>query len=180
MEAHSAVDPDNYIAICSSEKVVQGRYEQYSQEQLKACEITGDPVRYFAITPAFVEECMSGEFEDTVIILMSCNGLNQNYTKTAEAFIEKGVKIFISWNQWINSSQNDHAITLLLQHLINENKTVREAVREVNYYAAYWGAMLDYYPITADNYRISYYRQSGITGNAALIADAFLENKNQS
>ncbi|MGQ9624689.1 MAG: hypothetical protein ACUVT9_04890 [Candidatus Bathycorpusculaceae bacterium] len=177
--AHSAVDlPGGYIAISSSEKVVPGKYEQYSQEQLKACEIRSDPVHYFAITPAFVRECMSGRFEDTVIILMSCNGLNQTCIKTAETFIEKGVKVFISWNQWINSSQNDHATTLLLQHLINENKTVREAVSKVNFYT-YWGALLDYYPHTpeVEEYLIPDYRQSSITGTAALVTNAFFRKR---
>ena len=38
---------------------------------------------------------MSGRFEDTVIILMSCNGLKQGYYETAKAFIEKGAKVLI-------------------------------------------------------------------------------------
>ncbi|MEM3726078.1 MAG: hypothetical protein QXK98_04350 [Candidatus Bathyarchaeia archaeon] len=172
--AHSALDPDNYTAICSSEKVVLGKYEQYSREQLKACEIAGDPVQYFAITPAFVKECMSGRFEDTVIILMSCNGLRQNYFKTAEAFIEKGVKVFISWNWWINSSQNDHAITLLLQYLIGENDTIAQAVGKVNSHTN-WGASLSYQPETTEiaNYRIPDYRKSNITSDAAFMATVF-------
>ena len=176
--AHSALDPDNYTAICSSEKVVSGKYEQYSQEQLKACEITGDPFRYFAITPTFIKECMSGRFEGTVIILMSCNGLRQNYFKTAEAFIEKGVKVFIGWNWWINSSQNDHATTLLLQYLINESNTVIQAVSKVNSYT-YWGATLRYYPDTTEvaNYRIPDYRQNNVTSDAALMRVMFSETK---
>lgn len=121
---------------------------------------------------------MSGRFEGTVIILMSCNGLRQNYFKTAEAFIEKGVKVFMSWNWWINSSQNDHAITLLLQHLIDENKTVMQAVSEVNSYI-YWGATLRYYPETSEvaNYRIPDYREGNATSNAALMGVIFPKQK---
>ncbi|MGQ9641521.1 MAG: hypothetical protein ACUVUF_05270 [Candidatus Bathycorpusculaceae bacterium] len=177
--AHSAVDlQGGYVAISSSEKVVPGKNEQYTQEQLKACEISSDPVHYFAITPAFVRECMSGRFNDTVIILMSCNGLNQSCIKTAETFIEKGVKVFISWSGWIKSPENDHAITLLLQYLISENNTVVQAVSRVNSYA-YWGALLDYLPDTTDvaNYRIPDYRQSSITGTAALVTNAFFRKR---
>jgi hypothetical protein len=177
---HTALDEQGeYIAICSSESFVPGRYEQYSQEQLKLCNITGDPKKYFAITPAFIKECMSGSFEDTVIILMSCNGLRQNYFKTADAFIEKGVKVFISWNWWINSSQNDHAITLLLQYLINDNNTVMQAVSKVNNYYYTWGAALDYRPKTTEvgNYRIPDYRQTKTASNAVLLITGFFRKQ---
>ena len=129
--AHSALDPNKYVAICSSEKYVPGKYEQYSDKQLKLCNITGDPNLYFAITPDFIKECMDGRFEDTVIILMSCNGLKQDYYKTAETFEEKGVKVFISWDGWIDPSDNDHATDLLLDYLINKNDTVSEAVGKI-------------------------------------------------
>jgi hypothetical protein len=174
--AHSAIDEEGkYVAICSSERYngyIPKKYEQYTQGQLTLCNITVDPVYYFAITPKFVEECMSGKFEDTVIILMSCNGLRQNYFKTADALIEKGVKVFISWNNWIDSSPNDHAITLLLQYLINENNTVIDALIKVNPPNHNWGgAALKYHPETTEvaYYRIPDYRQSNVTTNAAFM-----------
>lgn len=160
--AHSAVDPENYVAICSSEKYVPGKYVQYTSEQLKLCNITGDPFLYFAITPKFIEECMSGRFEDTVIVFMSCNGLNPNYTKTAETFVNKGVKAFISWNGWIEKPDNDNAISLLLKYLIEDNRTIFKAVQAVNAIPSYGLSKLDYYPHSSEveNYHIPNYKKS--------------------
>jgi len=171
---HSALDENHFIAICSSERYDSKKYNQYSLDQLTLCNITGDPTLYFAITPTFVEECMIGRFEDTVIILMSCNGLKQEYTKTAETFVEKGAKAWISWNGWIDPSDNDNAITLLLDYLVNKNNTISEAVYKVPSYFSFYGlSTLDYYPRPeVANYRIPNYKQNNTAGNvgSAVIA----------
>ncbi|MBE0520328.1 hypothetical protein IBX35_04730 [Candidatus Bathyarchaeota archaeon] len=180
---HSALDLDGeFVAICSSEKHIPGKYEQYSADQLTLCNITGDRNLYFAITPKFVEECMSGRFEDTVIVFMSCNGLKQGYTKTAETFVEKGAKAWISWNGWIDASDNDHAITLLLDYLINKNNTISEAVHKTPSYPSFYGSSkLDYYPRPeVKDYRIPDYKEANIARNAppAVIA-VFLRAKSK-
>jgi len=167
--AHSALNLENkYIAISTSEKYSPEKYNQYSNDQLTLCNITDDPTLYFAITPIFIKECMSGGFEDTVIVFMSCNGLKKDYYKTAEAFIEKGVKVFISWDGWIDSPNNDHAITLLLDYLINKNNTISEAVNKVPSYSStsYGPSTLDYYPRPeAAGYRIPDYKENSILTN---------------
>jgi len=174
---HSALDPNYYVAISTSEIYVQGKYTQYSQDQLKLCNITGDPQLYFAITPDFVRECMVGRFEDTVIIFMSCNGLKEGYYETADSFIEKGVKVFISWDEWVSSSDNDNAITLLLQYLINENNTIGEAVDRIpRCYSSYGSSKLDYYPETSETsgYCIPNYKQTSVTSNAGFAVITIL------
>ncbi len=174
---HSALDPEYYVAISSSERYVQGKYDQYSDDQLKLCNITGDPILYFAITPKFVSECMNGRFEDTVIIFMSCNGLKKGYYETAETFIDKGVKVFISWDGWIDPPDNDNAVTLLLQYLIDESETIDEAVNEIPpCYSSFGPSKLDYYPKTSDvaDYCIPNYRQNNIASNARFEATTIL------
>lgn len=173
--AHSALDLESkYIAISTSERNGSKSYDQYSNEQLTLCTITGDQQSYFAITPKFVEECMDGRFEDTVIILMSCNGLKSEYDKTAEAFIQKGAKAFISWDGWIDSSDNDYAINLLLQDLIIQNGTIGEAIAEAPEYAyplypQVGPSRLDYYPHTdVGSYHIPNYKQDSTTTAAAF------------
>jgi len=182
--AHSALNLENkYIAISTSEKYDSKKYNQYSADQLTLCNITGDPNLYFAITPTFVEECMSGKFQDTVIVFMSCNGLKQEYTKTAETFVKKGAKAWISWNGWIDPSDNDHAMTLLLDYLINENNTISEAVNEVpSYFSPFYGpSALDYYPRPeVANYRIPNYKEANIASNVRLAVMAvFLRTKSK-
>jgi hypothetical protein len=176
--AHSALDlQSKYIAISTSDKYGSKNYDQYLENgQLTLCNITG--YYYFGITPKFVEELMSGKFEDTVIILMSCNGLKHEYNKTAETFEEKGVKVFISWDGWILPSDNDNAITLLLQHLIDENNTIHDAVHKIPTYSSLYGpSKLLYHPSTNDvsNYRIPDYKQSNVARMGFAIMATLLK-----
>ena len=181
--AHSALNLENkYIAISTSEKYDSTKYNQYSADQLTLCNITGDPNLYFAITPKFIEECMIGKFQDTVIIFMSCNGLKQEYTKTAETFVKKGARAWISWNGWIDPSDNDHAITLLLDYLINKNNTISEAVYKIPSYFSFYGpSKLDYYPRPeVANYRIPNYKDANIASNVRLaVITVFLRTKSK-
>ncbi|MCK4434280.1 hypothetical protein KAU92_02225, partial [Candidatus Bathyarchaeota archaeon] len=161
-----------YIAISTSEKYDSKKHNQYLDDQLTLCNITGDRNLYFGITPKFVKECMSGRFEDTVIIFMSCNGLKYGYHRTAEAFIDKGVKVFISWDGWIDPSDNDQTITLLLDYLIEKNNTIGEAVNNVPKCSSpfYGSCTLNYYPtFKVGDYRIPNYKEDNIAGNAELV-----------
>ena len=170
--AHSALNlVSNYTAISTSENYTSGSYDQYFENgQLTLCSITGDPNFYVAITPSFVREVMNGRFEDTVIVFMSCNGLKQGYEKTAESFAEKGAKVFISWDGWVDMSDNDNAISLLLEYLIGESDSIAQAVGKIPSYSSllYGNCTLKYYPAEAANYEIPNYRQSSVTGNVAL------------
>jgi len=86
---------------------------------------------YFGITPSFVQS-MNGEFEDTLILMMGCNGLDPAHTSMAEALIDKGAKVYIGWDELVSPFHTDHAITCLLQKLFVEKKTVQIAVEETN------------------------------------------------
>jgi hypothetical protein len=86
---------------------------------------------YFGITPSFVDS-MNGEFDDTLILMMGCNGLDPAHTSMADALINKGAKVCIGWNELVSSFHTDHAITHLLQKLFAEKKTIQTAVDEIN------------------------------------------------
>jgi len=173
--AHSALDQSSkYVAISSTEKYTEGRYQEYlDNEQLTLCNVTGEAdihKMYLGITPKFIREIMNGRFEDTVIVLMSCNGLRSGYYETARAFEDKGVKVVISWNEWVSSFDNDDGASLLLQHLINGNDTVSGAVSKTpTYPPELGGARLMYDPSTAADYRIPDYRQSESAKAQALV-----------
>jgi hypothetical protein len=83
---------------------------------------------YFGITPTFVENSMEGRFNGTTIIAMGCEGLNQ--TSMAQAFIERGAKAFISFNGPVSEIYTDNATVYLLRHLVTENQTIQDAVKE--------------------------------------------------
>lgn len=172
--AHSALDlKSKYIAISTTDKEGTINYDQYPLDSLTLCNITGDPTLYVAITPTFIEQVMTGRFEGTVIVLMSCNGLQQDYLKTAQAFEAKGAKVIISWDNWISTFDNDYATSLLLQYLIDENDNVSVAVSKIPLSSSpeFGLARLHYDPVTLDvgNYRIPDYRRYDGTNSALMI-----------
>jgi hypothetical protein len=103
------------------------------------------PPYYFGILPKFVTSS-NGEFHNSTIIMMGCEGLNN--TSMAEVFVEKGAKAYIGWNGMVSASHTDQATTQLLQHLITQKQTIKQAVTET---------MKEVGPDTADNSTLLYY-----------------------
>jgi hypothetical protein len=176
--AHSALDLNStFIAISTTEKYGSTNYDQYLENgQLTLCNITGDQSLYFGITPKFINEIMTGTFQDTVIVLMSCNGLKQGYLKTAQAFESRGAKVVISWDDWVSTLDNDNGTSLLLQYLIDGNDTVSAAVGKIPPFLSVFGfASLQYDPQNPQvaNYRIPDYRQNGGAKQGGLIVLTF-------
>jgi len=103
-------------------------YEQLYDQIVGVSYTVPEPPFYFGIMPKFVTSSMSGRFQDTAIIMMGCEGLNN--TKMAEAFIQKGAKVYIGWRGAVSASRTDQATAQLLQHLIMEKQTIKQAVTE--------------------------------------------------
>jgi hypothetical protein len=81
---------------------------------------------YFAITPDFMRSSMTGEFDGTTIVLLGCSGLA--FDRTAAAFVEKGAKAVVGWTNLVSADHTDAATERLLQHLLAEGLTAKEAV----------------------------------------------------
>lgn len=103
-------------------------YEQLTDQLVMASYTMPEPPYYFAITPKFVTSSVKGKFDNTVIFMMGCEGLHN--AKMAEALIEKGAKVYISWNEMVSASHTDQATIHLLQNLLIDKKTIREAITE--------------------------------------------------
>jgi hypothetical protein len=69
---------------------------------------------------------MKGAFQNAIIIVMGCEGLNN--TKMAEAFIQKGAKAYIGWKGSVTASYTDAVITCLLQNLLTQKRTIKQAI----------------------------------------------------
>lgn len=133
---HSTATPAS--AESGSEDVIFFTSEEYSTTkyvseqwnmQVARVRFTYDLSRaYFGISQRFVKDCMKGRFNNTIIVMMGCEGLK--YTSMAEAFVEKGASVYISWNGAVGMDHTDHATTYLLQQLIAENQTIGTAVTE--------------------------------------------------
>jgi hypothetical protein len=112
-------------------------------------------IQYFGVYPSFVTSSMNGRFNNTIIIMMGCNGLK--YPDMAEAFIKKGAKAYISWSGSVTQSQTDAATTNLLQHFLIEKKTLWESTQETFHEVGLdptYNSALIYYPLEAGNYTI--------------------------
>lgn len=110
---------------------------------------------YFGIAPKFVKESMKGNFQNTIILMMGCDGLK--YDEMAKAFVEKGANVYISWDGGVSIAHTDKATTHLLQQLTAKKQTVKKAVTETMEEVGpdpLYKSVLLYYPIEAGNYII--------------------------
>ena len=102
---------------------------------------------YFGITPFFVQSNMVGSFKNTVIIMMGCEGLN--HTSMAEALVQRGAKVYISWTGLVTKSHTDDATSRLLQSL-QQNQTIKTAVEGISFDPNWRWSKLNYYPNEGD------------------------------
>jgi hypothetical protein len=84
------------------------------------------PVYWFGMTESFIRQKVEGSFKGARVILMGCNGLRS--TGMADAFMEKGAKAFISWDDSVSIDHTDKATISLLNHLLVEKLPVETAV----------------------------------------------------
>lgn len=133
-------------------------YDDVLNKRIVRAYFPDDPTQYFAIAPGFVEKY--GNFQNTTIILMGCDGMK--YNAMAEAFRRKGAKTCIGWDGLVSTSHTDRATICLLQHLAQGN-TVGEAVdntmSEVGPEKMYvedqgYESKLEYYPGAAGSWTI--------------------------
>jgi hypothetical protein len=154
----SATNPDGTegpVTLFTSERYDRSKhvYEQltdklvlvaFSQDEMK------EGITYFGINPLFVTQGVNDKFQNTIIIMMGCEGLGN--TLMAEAFVEKGAKVYIGWNRPVSASHTDTATTQLLQHFLIEKLTlkhsVQETFKEVGFDPVY-KSLLIYYPTEA-------------------------------
>ena len=80
----------------------------------------------FGITTDFIEQGMRGEFDDTLIVMMGCDGFRSQ--TMAQAFLDKGASAFVSWSLPVSASHTDAATQRLLEKLLIEGLTVGDAV----------------------------------------------------
>lgn len=162
LRVHSALglDMGPSLALFTSELYSKTKYvyEQLTTQLVRVTFYEGQKPKepsYFGIPPEFVRYNMNGKFENTIIIMMGCNGLTN--TNMAKAFIEKGAKVYISWSGSVLASHTDLATKRLLQHFLLEKRTLKESVRETFKEAGFdpvYKSLLLYYPLEAGNYTI--------------------------
>ena len=140
--------PTNYVSLFSNEPFSDTKYAPEKAAGLvgRASYYEGG-AQYFGIVPAFIESSMTGSFDGATIVLMGCYGPITDLT--AQAFVRKGAKAVVGWSERVSAKHTDAATERLLQHMLIEGHTTRDAVNltmaEVGPDPDY-GSTLDVYP----------------------------------
>lgn len=132
----SASSPDGIESpptFFTSERYVTKNYVQEQLDnRLVMVGFSEDEVKegktYFGIRPPFITKSTTGKFQNTTIIMMGCEGLDNE--DMAMAFVEKGAKVYIGWNNPVSASHTDLATAHLLQHFLIEKLTLIKSLQE--------------------------------------------------
>lgn len=152
LRVHSAINLENgELAIFTNEKWSDAKasttyLNDILNDRLARVRVEENSTSYFGITPNFIK-AMNGRFEDTLIIMMGCDGTTTQ--SMAEAFIQIGAKVYIGWDGPVIPQYIDVATIKLLEHLVLEKQTIPEAItRTVDEVGKdpYYQSTLRYYP----------------------------------
>lgn len=102
--------------------------KEQEKRQLSSVSYYEDGPQYFGMMPGFTKSSMKGDFPDTTMIMMGCDGLSSD--TIAEAFVEKGANAVVAWDGLVSSSHTDAATQHLLHHLLIDGLTMQEAVTQ--------------------------------------------------
>jgi hypothetical protein len=137
----------------TNEPYVSNKYqlEQASKQILQGIIDLDNPVNpVFSVGPLFIDRSMKGNFNNSTIMLSSCYGMYNEWL--ADAFIKRGAKAFIGWDEKVILEHTDKASLALLEALISENLTIGDAVARVMNEVGpdeACGSKLEYYPTEA-------------------------------
>lgn len=196
LRAHSALREDNStVDIFTSEEFSEyKRREELEGGLLVPGEFFWAPGKYyFAISSRFVES-LEERFPKSIVIAMGCWSLKPGLEQMANAFISKGATAYIGWTDLVLAGDTDNETLRLLGKLLNENKTLSEAVAQTRSYTYYTdqGTLISkmrFYPSSAGNLTISELvaetrtasAQTGLNGfkgyNNSLIVNALTPEK---
>jgi len=157
LRGHSALRKDNLtVDLFTSEEFASNKYlEEQEKELLTRGRYLWEPNKfYFAITPKFIEN-LEERFPKSVIIAMGCWSLKPECEEMAEAFIRKGAKIYSGWTGLVGINHTDDETIELLKMLLEENKTIADAVANTT---PDWdfppGSKMEYLPQTAGSLKL--------------------------
>jgi hypothetical protein len=158
LRVHSATfNPERQVLdFFTSEPYSESKYvSDQLKDRVRACAFApyeeGDPV-YFGITAKFVRSSMKDEFNNTMVIMMGCDGLK--YDDMAEAFVEEGAQVYIGWSGLVSAPHTDQVTIDLLQRFLIQEETVEQAVTgTMNELGAdpKYESTLSYYPTDGGN-----------------------------
>lgn len=117
-----------YVSLFTGEAYRKGKYPEEQIGRLGKAEYYEGAPPLFGIGPDFITHSMRGSFDETLIIMMGCDGLRSQ--TTAQAFLDKGASAFVSWSRTVSASHTDVATERLLRKLLIDGLPVGDAVAQ--------------------------------------------------
>jgi hypothetical protein len=126
LRVHSTVNHE-MVWFFTGEEYRQDKYvlEQLADEVHPARPSLGSR-RLFAVGADFVNHFMKDRFRDSTILVMGCDGIRS--TDLAQAFIDNGAKLYISWDGPVTLEHTDLAFSCLLRAMTEEGMSPEEAM----------------------------------------------------
>ncbi|KPK47947.1 MAG: hypothetical protein AMJ77_01340 [Dehalococcoidia bacterium SM23_28_2] len=115
-----------YVSLFTGEPYSRDKYPDEPLGRLGKAEYYEGAPPLFGIAPDFILYSMRDSFDDTLIVMMGCDGLRSE--RTAQAFLDKGASAFVSWTRSVSASHSDAGTLLLLEKLLVEELPVADAV----------------------------------------------------
>ena len=115
-----------YVSLFTGEAYSEDKYPEEQVNRLGRAVYYEGAEPLFGIGPEFITESMRGEFGDSLIVMMGCDGLRSQ--RTAQAFLDKGASAFVSWSQPVSAPHTDAATAHLLKLILEDNRTPEHAV----------------------------------------------------
>jgi hypothetical protein len=101
-------------------------YDEQVEGKIGFAQYTEESEKLFGVTSKFVRNSMKGKFDDTVVLMMGCQGFIN--AEGAEAFAARGAKAFIGWDGLVTASHTDEATQTLLSYLVAQELEPADAI----------------------------------------------------
>lgn len=116
----------NEVVLFTSEPYSTERYQNdQAKNNLVIARYSRDGDPYFGVAAGFIRDG-GADYDGATIIMMGCEGLLSD--RTAQAFVERGADVYISWDETVSVTHTDAATSRLLQHLLVDELPAGEAV----------------------------------------------------
>jgi hypothetical protein len=99
----------------------------------------------------------------------------------AEAFIKKGAKAYIGWTDSVGLPHSDNSTIRFLQYfLVNNNKTISQAINECNkIHDPEFAGILSYYPSEIRDYTLSDFTAKTLSSSLLLATQTSLSRRKE-
>jgi hypothetical protein len=101
-------------------------YDEQLDGRVGFAQYTEESPKLFGVTSRFVRNSMKGKFDDTLVLMMGCQGFLN--AEGAEAFEARGARAFIGWDGLVSATHTDEATQTLLRYLIVQDQEPADAI----------------------------------------------------